>query len=185
MRNHLNRAILIASVGILLGLSSQAQGAENNGVISNGVDRVKLNEIHNQTAVSAGPAVKPFSLIDLSKLKWSQSYSMTFGSSAFGSAGVGLYSGSLLYEFSPKLSMQFSMGLAHNLSGGAVNSGGELFPAFSLDYHPSEKFRLRINVQKSPYSQGYLNPYNGFGGYGNGSVGGYGFGGYGFGGYPY
>lgn len=179
MRNQLYRAILVAGLGVVLGLPQLSYA--RNDVRSDGVDRVKLNAIHNQNAVSVEPAVKPFSLIDLSKLKWSQSYSVSFGSSPFGSAGLGMYSGSLLYEFSPKLSMQFSMGLAHNISGNALSSNGELFPAFALDYHPSSKFRLMINVQRSPYAQGYLSPYSsftGFGGFGNGFNNGYGFGGY-------
>ncbi len=178
MRNQLNRAVIIVGAGVLLGFSATANAS------SNGVDRVKVNEIRNQNAVSVEPAVKPFSLIDLSKLKWSHSYSVSFGSNSFGSSGVGMYTGSLLYEFSPKLSMQFALGVAQNLSGNAVNSTGDLFPAFALDYHPNSKFRLRINVQRSPYSNryssGYLNPYSGyggaFGGFGNGFSNGYGFG---------
>jgi hypothetical protein len=183
MRIQLNRAtffaILFASAGILSGLSSSASAG------SNGIDKVKLNEIRNQNAVSVEPAVKPFSLIDLSKLKWSHSYTMSFGSNAFGSTGLGMYTGALFYEFSPKLSMEFALGVAQNLSGNAVNSTGDLFPSFSLDYHPSPKFRMRINVQRSPYSPyssgrySPYSPYGGFGsygGFGNGFSSGYGYG---------
>ncbi|MBN4056690.1 hypothetical protein JYU19_00085 [bacterium AH-315-J21] len=200
MKNYVNKKIrkaaIILGAGVLLALSpianAQTTAASNDGVVdqglSNGYDRIALNEIHNRNAVSVEPAVKPFSLIDLSRLKWSQSYSMSFGSNSFGSSGFGMYSGALTYEFSSKLSMQFAMGIAHNLTGGAINSGGELFPAFSLDYHPSDKFRLRIDVRKSPYSsrsrygrQAYLSPYSsfgGYGGYGNGFGRAYGLGGY-------
>jgi len=175
MRKRLNRAALVRSAFIVCGAVallalprlSQAQVVSTG---SYGADKVKLDAIRNQTAVSVEPAVKPFSLIDLSKLKWSQSYGVSFGSSPFGTSGFGMYTGSLSYEFSPKLSMQFSMGVAQNIAGSAINSTAELFPSFALDYHPSSKFRLLVNVQRSPYSSGYLNPYNGYTGY-NGFAG--------------
>ena len=179
-------AVLFGIVALLATPKPGRSQVVPNGSYS--ADKVKMDAIHDQTAVSVDPAVKPFSLIDLSRLKWSQSYSVSFGSSPFGTQGFGMYTGSLFYEFSPKLSMQFSMGVAQNISGSAINSTGDLFPSFALDYHPSSKFRLRVNVQRSPYASGYLNPYNGFNGYGGYGYSGFGagyIGSSGLGSYPY
>ncbi len=188
----INRAVLVFGAVALLStallLTPKLGYSQVVAGDSYGADKVKMDAIYGQTAVSEDPAAKPFSLIDLSRLKWSQSYSVSFGSSPFGTQGFGMYTGSLFYEFSPKLSMQFSMGVAQNIAGSAINSTGDLFPSFALDYHPSSKFRLRVNVQRSPYSSGYLNPYNGFNGYSGYGYSGFGagyIGSSGLGSYPY
>jgi len=106
------------------------------------------------------PAVKPFSLIDLSRIKWSHSYSVSFFSGGGTSGSVGLYTGSIFYEFTPKLSLDLSMGIAHN-PGAMFNRGEQtdatFYPSMSLDYHPSEHFRLSVGFASYPGL--YYNPY--------------------------
>lgn len=107
------------------------------------------------------PAIKPFSLIDLSRVKWSQSYSVTFFSGGGTSGQVGLYTSSLFYEFTPSLSLDINLGIAHNpgaLINSATDAEAQFYPAFNLDYHPSDNFRLSIGFAHLP--GGYYNPYS-------------------------
>ncbi|SYZ72987.1 conserved exported hypothetical protein [Candidatus Zixiibacteriota bacterium] len=114
------------------------------------------------------PALKPFSLIDLSKFKWSQSYSLSFFSGGGSSGSVGLYTGSLLYEMSRSLSMNFVLGIAHNpgsLFDRTQSTNAAFFPGFNLDFHPSNSFHLSVGVQAIPGNYYYYNPYSPYGYY--------------------
>ncbi len=135
-------------------------------------DVADLREIKSQSSVSLAPAVTPFSLLDLSRLQWSHSYSMSFGSSSAGSGSFGMYTSSLFYEFSSVLSMGMSLGIGHNpgaLFSQRQQANATLFPSMILDYHPSNSFRMRLSVARSPYGAGYYgnqlygNPYYGGG----------------------
>ncbi len=110
------------------------------------------------------PASKPFSLIDLSKLHFSHSYSFTFFSGGGTSGSVGLYTGSMLYEISHSLSLDFQLGIAHDpsaLFGNNAVTNASFYPAVNLDYHPSKNFRLSIGFETVPgfYQNPYSNPY--------------------------
>ena len=126
-----------------------------------------MREIKSQSSVSLEPAVSPFSLLDLSRLQWSHSYSLAFGSGNGGSSSLGMYTSTLSYEFSKSLSMAMSLGIGHNpgaLFNQRQQANATLFPSMILDYHPSNSFRMRLSVARSPYGSGY---------YGNQSFGSY------------
>lgn len=147
----------VLSLGFMLSPSVSAQMA----------DASDLQAIKSRSAISYPAAASPFSLLDLSKLNWSHSYSLSYGSSAYGSGSFGLYTGSVLYEISKSLSMTFALGVGHNpssLVNSSINADAELYPSFSLDYHPNNSFRLRVDVARSPYALGYR-PTNGFSNY--------------------
>lgn len=82
-----------------------------------------------------------------------------------------MFSSAMYYEFSPSLSLALGVGVGHNpsaLFNENVNSTSELFPAFSLDYHPNSKFRLNLTVARTPY---YYGPNNYYSPYGYGAAG--------------
>lgn len=119
-----------------------------------GIDRVKIDN-----GFGVKPAATPFSLIDMSKITWSNSYSVAFFSSGGQSGSIGLLNTRLLYELSSKLSLSFDLGIAHNpgtlFNRDRNNSFGEsarFLPGFSLDYHPSKHFGLRIDYRKIDFS---------------------------------
>lgn len=127
-------------------------------VVSTGAqmaDRAELREIKSENSVSFQPANSAFSLIDLSRIRWSHSYNMSYYSGSFGSGSYGLYTGSLIYEFSPSLSMYLDVGIGQNL-GALVSSdqssSAQVFPGIAFDYHPSRNFRLSVSISRSPYS---------------------------------
>jgi hypothetical protein len=108
------------------------------------------------------PASKPFSLIDLSKLRWSNSYSLSFYSGSGSSGSMGLYTTSLFYEFSRALSLDFQLGVAHNpgsLFNSDISSDAVFLPGFNLDYHPSNNFRISLGFERYP-SDYFYNPYS-------------------------
>jgi hypothetical protein len=121
-------------------------------------DVAQIEEANRATALGIKPAVSPFSLIDLSRVKWSHSYSVSFFSGGNYSGSTGLFRTNMFYEFSSKLSLSVNLGIAHNT--GAVWGDGAtdatLLPGFMLDYHPSEKFRLSIGFQRFG---GYVSPF--------------------------
>lgn len=133
-------------------------------------DQAELREINSRNAVSIPAAASPFSLLDLSKIQWSNSYSLSYGSGSAGSGSYGMFTTSMLYEFSPSLSMALAVGVGHNPSSifnNEANSSADLFPAFSLDYHPNNKFHLNLTVVRAPYSPYQSNQFNQYGLYGH------------------
>lgn len=113
-------------------------------------DRADLLAATRSQALGVQPAKNPMSLIDLSRLQWSHSYSLSYLSGGGGSASVGVLNTSMFYEFSPKLSLMLNVGVAHNAGAiwGDGNNDATVLPGFVLDYHPSEKFRMTIGMQR-------------------------------------
>lgn len=112
-----------------------------------------------QTGFGISPAGNPFSLIDLSRIKWSHSYSVSFFSGGNSSGSLGLLNSSMAYEISSKLHLSVNLGVLHR--PGALwsgdQSGTSFLPGFRLDYKPSKNVHMSISVQR--YG-GYVSPYD-------------------------
>lgn len=124
------------------------------------IDQARLNEPTATNSMGVRPVETPFSLIDLSRIKWSHSYSVSYFSGSGYSGSAGLASTSMFYEFSPKLSLQLNLGILHNPGAlwGDENNSATFLPGGRLDYRPSDKFHLSIGVQT--YSgRAYYGPY--------------------------
>ncbi|MEA2031336.1 MAG: hypothetical protein U9N55_07060 [candidate division Zixibacteria bacterium] len=111
-------------------------------------DEASLDKSTRSNSLGVAPVSHPSSLIDLSRLSWSHSYSLSYFSGAQ-SGSVGLLNTTMYYEFSPNFSMAFNLGIIHNagMIWGDEKNNATLLPGFQLDYHPSEKFRLFIKMQ--------------------------------------
>ena len=122
------------------------------------IEDAQVEKVSSTTVLGVEPAVSSFSLIDLSRVTWSHSYSVSFFSGGSYSGSAGLWNSSMLYDISSKLSLAVNLGVVHG--AGALygdNSGDATFlPGFTLDYHPSDNFRMIVGVQR--YS-GYAVPY--------------------------
>jgi len=124
------------------------------------VDQIPAQPDISQNTFGASPAPTPFSLLDLSRIHWSHSYSVSYFSGGLGSGSVGMFRTNMHYEFSSKLSLGLNVGIAHNpgaLWGDKRNNDTQLLPGFLLDYHPSESFRMSVGFQQ--FSGSYLYPY--------------------------
>ncbi len=142
------KKLLVITFVLLFAASAFAQFA----------DQAKIDQTSKAYSFGVKPAVTPFSLLDLSRIRWSTSYSFGYVSGGSYSGSMGVLNTSALYELSSKLSMRLNLGIAHNT--GAIWGDGQndatILPGFSLDYHPSEKFHLNVGFQR--YS-GFFNPY--------------------------
>ncbi len=126
----------------------------STGALAQSIDKAKLQSLDQLNTLGIKPASHPFSLIDLSRLRWSHSYSLSYFSGNGGSGSVGLLNSMLMYDISSKLTLGVNLSMAHNLAGSWNTATGTqsvtFYPGFWLDYHPSEKFKMSIQVQKVP-----------------------------------
>ncbi len=123
-------------------------------------DKAEIQSV-KEDYLGLNPVSKPFSLIDLSRIHFSHSYSFSYFSGGGTSGSVGLYTGSIFYELSNSLSLDVQIGIAHN-PGALVNNNLEtdaaFYPAARLDYHPSNNFNISIGFESHP-GYYYRNPY--------------------------
>ena len=108
-----------------------------------------------------------FSLLDPSRLKISQSYSLGYYSGRGGSASVGYYLNSLEYTFSNPLKVRVDLGFVHNpsaiISGrSSISKAGSIVPGVSIDWRPSSAFHFRLDYRQIPVTNygGYNYYYN-------------------------
>lgn len=135
-------------ITVLLAFSISAAQFVDNAPISSA----------NTNYLGLKPADKPFSLIDLSRIKWSNSYSLSFFSGGGTSGSAGLYTTALFYEFSPSLSLGLKLGVLHNpgsLFNRTASTNASFLPGINLDFHPNENFRVSIGIDS--YTGNYFN----------------------------
>jgi len=119
-------------------------------------DRLDLERSTQANSLGVMPVERPFSLIDLSRVRFSHSYSLSYYS-GYANGSAGLWNTSIYYDFSSKLSLNVNVGVLHNTGAiwGDGKNNATFLPGFLLDYHPSEKFRLVVGMQT--YSGGHYN----------------------------
>ncbi|MDH4158359.1 MAG: hypothetical protein OEW00_13900 [candidate division Zixibacteria bacterium] len=155
MRNLITRILL---AGLLLFLLSSVAPAQM-------ADKAEMQSPATTSGLGLNPAKSPFSLLDLSRVRWSHSYSVSYFSGGGSSGSAGLFNSTLFYEFSPKLSLALNVGVLHNTAAiwGDGNSSPTILPGFRLDYHPSRQFQMSLVVQRmnSMYNlHGHYVPWN-------------------------
>ena len=147
-KSHLKSVLALVLI-LSMGLSASAQMA----------DEAALDHISQSNNLGRQAVSNPFSLLDMSRIKWSHSYSVAYFSGGGSSGSAGLFQTNMLYELSSKLTLNINLGLAHtgNILS-AKDRATSFLPGFTLDYHPSDKFRMSLMVQTY---NGPLNPYQG------------------------
>lgn len=136
---------------VLISISAFAQ-------LNDGAEIAKMKKDY----LGLKPAGQPFSLIDLSKLQWSHSYSISFFSGGGSSGSNGLYVSNIFYEFSSKLSMNLKLGIAHDPGSIFDRSKGHdasFLPGIFLSYHPSPNFTISAGFDTYQQNQYYYNRY--------------------------
>jgi hypothetical protein len=123
------------------------------------VASLKESTSRAQSGLGINPAGNPFSLLDISRINWSHSYSVAFFSGGGSSGSIGMLNTTMNYEISSKLHLAVNLGLMHNpgsLWNRNADSQATLLPGFRLDFRPSENVWMSLSVQKvagySPYS---------------------------------
>ncbi len=148
----MKRTLLIIGIVLLLGSTTG---------IAQQADVATLKSATAASGIGVQPASSPFSLIDLSRIRWSHSYSVSYFSGGNHGSSVGMLTSSMFYPISSKLSLTFNLGVVHN--PGALWGNGDtqasLFPGFRLDYRPSDKVFMSLSVQQCPwYYSSYYRP---------------------------
>ena len=124
------------------------------------VASVRESTTRSQAGLGISPASNAFSLLDISRISWSHSYSVAFFSSSGSSGSIGMLSTTMNIELSSKLNLAVNLGMLHNpgaLWDRNTNAEASFFPGFRLDFRPSENVMMSLSVQKmagySPYGQ--------------------------------
>lgn len=102
----------------------------------------------------------PFRLLDLSKLSFRHSYSVSYMSSSGYSASQGVYTTSIGYQISDPLYVQLDLGLLHQpgalFGGDSRQLDASVRPNFFLRYAPSNRFSFTVDVRTMPlYRNGF------------------------------
>ncbi len=124
---------------------------------------------------SAGDGFSLQSLFSPQHFKMAQSYELSAGSVGGSAYSLGLYTNSLMWQFSQKLAARVDLSVAHSPFGNsnrfaqslAGQDGQQPFRFFvqnaEVAYRPSENMELRFSYRQSPYGAFYspygYNPY--------------------------
>ena len=152
--------VLAGVAGIAAGQTGPAAGTTDPGSFSGAPRAGDLLET---------PRAGGFSLLDPSRFKMSQSYTMSYFSGSGYSGSIGLYMNTIEYRLWQPLTVRVGLGYLHQPLGFLSNSGarseldeGRLLPNFSLLYRPSNRFQLLIDYRTVPT----IGEYGGLGRYG-------------------
>lgn len=152
----------VLAIGLMTANAGAQESAQTNAMPSfSGASKpVQLS--------SAAPKLG-FSLLDPSRIKFHNSYSMSYFSGGGQASSVGLYMSTLEYQFSQPLSIRVGLGYLHQPLGFLGTSGpegGEFLPNVRLDWRPSDNMHFSIDYRTVPaslyntgYGLGYYSPY--------------------------
>jgi hypothetical protein len=147
------KTILILALVVCLGATASAQLS----------DQARLQNLTQSRGFGVKPVANPFSLLDLSRMRWHHSYSISFFSANGYSGSLGMFSSSMVYDVSSKLTVGVNLSLAHDVGSG-LRSGdydASFLPGFWLHFHPSKNVNMSLHVQRSV---GWYAPF-GYGGF--------------------
>lgn len=111
------------------------------------------------------PSGMGWGLLDPSRFRMRQSYSLSYMSGDAGSGSVGMYMNTIEYQLFKPLTLHVGLGYLHQPFGsrGANSAGlavddGFFIPSAGLEYRPSENFLLMVDFRQypsgtSPYSR--------------------------------
>ena len=154
----------VLAVGLMTATAVAQESAQANAMpsFSGAAKPVQLS--------SAAPKLG-FSLLDPSRIKLHNSYSMSYFSGGGHSASVGLYMSTIEYQLAQPLSIRVGLGYLHQPLGFLGTSGpegGEFLPNVRLDWRPSNNMHFSIDYRTVPtsmynygygYGLGYYSPF--------------------------
>ena len=96
-------------------------------------------------------ASSPFSLLDFSKLHMQHSYNLSFFSSGGHSESIAMYLNQIDYDLTRTLRLSVGLAWLHQpqatLGFSEQTVSERLLPSFSLNWHPSKNFMLRVDYR--------------------------------------
>lgn len=156
MRKLLSLLVLVVFLGTAL--PAQAQLREN----------VRSQEARAQIYGPQGGAFSLNTLFSPQHFKMSHSYEMSFGSFGGNSSSLGMYTNSMMFQFSDQVAARVDMSYAFSPFGSVNPLGqnadqGKIFLRNAeVAYRPAENVQLHLQVRQSPFGS-YMSPYGGYG----------------------
>jgi len=158
MRKLLTLVCLIVVLGAVL--PAQAQLRQD----------VRLQESRAKIYGQDGPAFLLNQLFSPAHFKMSHSYDMSFGSFGGQTSSLGMYTNTMMFQFSDQVAARVDMSYAFspfgsfNPLGPDADQGRIFLRNAEIAYRPSENVRFHLQVHQSPYGTymspyGYYNPY--------------------------
>ncbi|HDS01291.1 MAG TPA: hypothetical protein ENO22_07675 [candidate division Zixibacteria bacterium] len=123
----------------------------------------RQEEATSADAIGKARIDNKFSLLDLSRLDMSHSYTISYFSANGQGTTIGMYMNSIRYRISNPLTLNVNLAWVHQpgqlLGGdrGTPTDYGSIYPSFSLEYRPSDKFYLEIGYHSVPAYMYYYN----------------------------
>jgi len=151
----MKRTLVLAAVVVFAGA---ALAFAQDRVAATNVDQTSFSGASRVSDLAIGSKALGFRLLDPSRLRMHQSYSLSYFSGSGVSGSVGLYMNTLEYDLFKPLTVRVGLAYMHSpfgisgRSGGAVLDENQILPSFGLDYHPSDKFFLSIDYRTIPSS---------------------------------
>jgi len=108
------------------------------------------------------------SLLGAEHFKMGHSYQMSFSSFGGNTASMGMYTNSMMWQFSSDWAARMDVSVAHPLTSGSFGQQETQVYLRNAEvaYKPSENFQVRMQVRQSPHGR-YASPYGRYGGYGH------------------
>jgi len=161
----MRQSLFVVSVIVVLGVTAPAQGQLRSDVVSEDA-RVQLYD-YGQTGFSLNRYFSP--------AHFRMSHSLEFSTGSFGgsTSSLGMYTNSMMWQFSRKLAARLDISMAYSpysderLQGltGNNNNGRIFVRNAQIAFRPSENSRIEFTFRQSPYGA-YASPY-GYNRYGN------------------
>lgn len=148
--------VTLFSVCVLAGAELRAQAPASP------IGEVSKTQQSFSGAPKVGDLVNPpsgigWGLIDPSRFRMRQSYSLSYMSGSAGSGSVGMYVNNIEYQLFKPLTLRVGLGYLHQPFGsrGANSAGlsvddGFFIPSAGLEYRPSENFLLMVDFRQYP-----------------------------------
>lgn len=118
------------------------------------------------------------SLFNPNTFRMAHSYTFSAGSMGGQGYSLGVYTNSMMFQFSPKLAARVDVGVAHSPFGnglpgmrmdGQANNLNVFLQNAEIAYRPNDSFQVHFSVRQSPFG-GYMSPYGMYGAHPMGSA---------------
>lgn len=103
------------------------------------------------------PSGMGWGLLDPSRFRMRQSYSISYMSGSAGSGSVGLYTNDIEYQLFKPLTLRVGLGYLHQPfgsrganAGGLAVDDGFFIPSAGLEYRPSDNFLFMVDFRQYP-----------------------------------
>jgi len=112
-------------------------------------------EQKDQNFLGLSPKSPSFSLFDPSRLKMTQSYTISYFSSKSDRGSLGLYTNTIQYQLSKPLTVWVGLSYLHQplnwLKSQNISTQGRILPNFMLEYKPNSNFYFLVKFSTLPY----------------------------------